>query len=553
MGVYRRKDGTYWFIKQYKGRKAEESLHTKLKALADKRYAEILPKIIDGTYFEKPKQSAVPTVKEVMDRYIREVSPQQLAHHRNQAIYDYWLAFFGENLLMTEVTKSRLSTYKARRLNGEIKHRSRNAGESTVKKELSFLRQAFNHAIDAWDDDWDGFFKTFSNPVKKVIKGMADGERIRYVTEQEASALAKHLPQWLFDIVVVACDTGWRRAKVVMLEKAHLDFAAGWINPPKRSRREKNVRPVKMTGYLRAFLLKIMERANPDSPYLFADEDGKAYSLERVSMAFRRACDAAGIKNLRFHDLRHDFATRLINSGANLYQVQHQLAHSDPRITQRYAHLLPENQNVVDRIDGIGTTPILVQSSIPARELTSEQAGNLAHALPQWLFDIVVIAAETRLPRKKVLSLLKTQIDIGSGWITIPPTEAGEKEIRQIKLTATAKAFLRTVLQKTPGECQYLFCDAQGKPYIPARVSVAFRRACQAVGINDEWNLRDLGQDFAVHAHRVHGTALGQQGTAITGAKMPSGRAQKRSIGDKIQKSTTILRRSKEKELRSEP
>lgn len=62
------------------------------------------------------------------------------------------------------------------------------------------------------------------------------------------------------------------------------------------------------------------------------------------------------------HNLRHDFATRLINAGASVYQVQHQLAHSDPGMTQRYAHLLPENQNVVDKIDGKGTTIILLQS-----------------------------------------------------------------------------------------------------------------------------------------------------------------------------------------------
>lgn len=84
--------------------------------------------------------------------------------------------------------------------------------------------------------------------------------------------------------------------------------------------------------------------------------------LKNFSVEFGRACKAAGVHDLHLHDLRHDFASRLINAGASLYQVQHQLAHSDPRTTQRYAHLLPENKNVVDKIDVTGTTTVLLQS-----------------------------------------------------------------------------------------------------------------------------------------------------------------------------------------------
>ncbi|OGW55714.1 MAG: hypothetical protein A2Y81_01660 [Nitrospirae bacterium RBG_13_43_8] len=75
----------------------------------------------------------------------------------------------------------------------------------------------------------------------------------------------------------------------------------------------------------------------------------------KLTRAFKRACDRAKIKDLRFHDLRHDFASALINKGASLYQVQHNMSHSDSRMTERYAHLLPENRDVVDKIDGEGT------------------------------------------------------------------------------------------------------------------------------------------------------------------------------------------------------
>lgn len=347
-------------IKQHKGKKVEVSLYTKVKRVAERRFAEILPTIIDGSYFAVPKK--VPTVREVMDRYMREVSPMQKGHDRNKAIYEYWCDFFGDCLLMSDVNRSLLSTYKAKRLNGELMHGKRKAGESTVKKELSYLRQVFSHASDAWEEDWGGYFTNYVNPVKKVIKGMSDNARTRYVIKDEALALAKTLPEWLFDIVIVSCETGLRRGKLARLLKTELDFDSGWINLPQKTSREKNARPIKMTKVVRKFLLKVLERSGPKSLYLFTDEDGNPYSLNRISVAFGRACKAAGISNLRLHDLRHDFATRLINAGSSLFQVQHQLAHSDPRQTQRYAHLLPENQNVVDKIDGTGTTTILLRS-----------------------------------------------------------------------------------------------------------------------------------------------------------------------------------------------
>jgi len=115
--------------------------------------------------------------------------------------------------------------------------------------------------------------------------------------------------------------------------KFQIDPDSGWVNVPQKLTREKKA---------------------PRQD----DRCSETISRNGLLEGFK----AAGIHDLRLHDLRQDFASRLINAGASLYQVQHQLAHSDPRITQRYAHLLPENQSVVDRIDGTWTTTILLQS-----------------------------------------------------------------------------------------------------------------------------------------------------------------------------------------------
>ena len=362
MGLFK-KGNIWWFIKQYRGHRVEESLGTENKKLAERLYAEILPTIIDGSYFERKKR--IPMMKEVIERYMTDVSSIQKGHYRNLELAGYWNDFF-KDCLVSEVTTSLLSGYKAKRLTGAIirgKGRGRKAGQSTVKREFAFLRAVFNKGIEEWEDDWDEYFKDHPrNPVKKVIKGLKENKRVRYVTPDEAEKLKVTLPEWIRAMVIVACHTGLRQSNIVNLTVSQVDFHSGRINMKSEEMKDGEPLSIKMTSDVREALQTAMRKRKVLSPYVFCSDHGGPFDAKAVSMAFRRACKAAGIDNLRFHDLRHDFATLLINNGATLFQVQANLGHSDPRMTQRYAHLLPENQNVVNLIEGKGITTILRQS-----------------------------------------------------------------------------------------------------------------------------------------------------------------------------------------------
>ena len=82
-------------------------------------------------------------------------------------------------------------------------------------------------------------------------------------------------------------------------------------------------------------VLKSIPR-DPACPYIFPTRlVGIFYSWNRIR---RRA----GLADVRLHDLRHSFASLLVNRGVSLYVVQGLLGHASPRMTQRYAHLAPQ-------------------------------------------------------------------------------------------------------------------------------------------------------------------------------------------------------------------
>ena len=85
------------------------------------------------------------------------------------------------------------------------------------------------------------------------------------------------------------------------------------------------------------------------SIYVFTFRDRP---LRNIRTAFQITCRKAGIKNLRFHDLRHTFATRLVLSGVDLVTVSRLLGHSTIHMTMRYSHPKPEAlKSAVETLD----------------------------------------------------------------------------------------------------------------------------------------------------------------------------------------------------------
>jgi integrase len=97
-----------------------------------------------------------------------------------------------------------------------------------------------------------------------------------------------------------------------------------------------------------------------DDELVFAHpRTGMPLDRSKLSKRFKKACEAAGVRAVRFHDLRHTFATHLAASGTPIRTIQEFLGHADSKTTQIYAHYAPSPQEVtmIDAAFGCVTQP----------------------------------------------------------------------------------------------------------------------------------------------------------------------------------------------------
>jgi integrase len=87
-------------------------------------------------------------------------------------------------------------------------------------------------------------------------------------------------------------------------------------------------------------ILRFWHEQRKEYELVFPNADGGR--LDNINTSWENLIKAAQIKNFRFHDLRHDFASKLVMAGVDLNTVRELLGHADIKMTLRYAHLAPE-------------------------------------------------------------------------------------------------------------------------------------------------------------------------------------------------------------------
>jgi len=210
----------------------------------------------------------------------------------------------------------------------------------------SLCSTIFNQAI-VWRERQD-------NPAAHVKPNREHG-RERYLSDAELQRLMATLERWrsrrpdVCDAVLLALLTGARRGELLAMRWADVDLGAGvWVKPAAMTK-QRALHRVPLAADAVAVLRRRQEgaavgkivRLRGGEQQVFRGGNSKTTRnrLEKDWFVLRAA---AGLEDVRFHDLRHSHASMLVAAGLSLPVIGRLLGHSKPQTTQRYAHLADE-------------------------------------------------------------------------------------------------------------------------------------------------------------------------------------------------------------------
>lgn len=335
MSLVKRSNSRFWYVQfQLDHQTIIRSTRTTDRKTAEKIAAKIRTEAINGLMTGEKKTI---TLKQALDRYLD--SKAGTANHYNLVCHSRTiLRLISGSIAVSRISSETLENFRQKRIRQGCK-------PQTIKHGINCLVGAIKMARR------DGYLTTDIEPPQITIRNNA----VRYLSIDEERRLLEQLDpqrqteglppidqrsvvrqmqlQDNYDLVVILLDTGARYNEIASLKWEQVDLA----NRSIRLWRSKvgNESVIFMTK--RVFEIFARRSRRKTSSFVFTNSKGgpRGYSVIAIRKAIRRA----GLTNCTVHTLRHTHATRLIQNGMSIYEVQTVLGHSDIRTTMRYAHL----------------------------------------------------------------------------------------------------------------------------------------------------------------------------------------------------------------------
>lgn len=229
----------------------------------------------------------------------------------------------------------------------------RDLAPNTVRNHLNVLGAVFGHAVKR---GWSA-----TNPMDRVDRPRPGpvNDDVRYLDEGELEALLRaarndylgHIDRVLW---LTAAMTGLRRGELLALRWRDVDWAAGLIRVRRGLQRGGSIGAPKTRRGSRATPMPnrvagALDQHHGASPWQGDDDlvfahpaTGRVYDPARVYKRYKQGLRDAGLRDLRFHDLRHTFGVRMAAAGAPMRHIQGWMGHASVTTTEIYADFSPD-------------------------------------------------------------------------------------------------------------------------------------------------------------------------------------------------------------------
>jgi len=357
-GSVRKRGGTWYaYWRDESGGQHAKAIGPRKKE-AEAFIARLQAQLVDGTYRElAPITFAAFSEQWFRDYAAVSVKPSTLGGYRSM-LDSSLVPFFG-TMQLASIRPADVQRYIAERVSSGLK-------PATVQKAVILLKTMLKHAVE-----WD-YLRT--NPAQNVKPPRREHVEMDFLTPEEIRVFLEAVePRW-YPLFFTAIFTGMRLGELLALQWSDIDWHGGtirvrrsvWRGQFQEPKSRRSVRTIGMSPRLAAVLMDHKVNAPWSEHNLaFCTVDGGIIDQANLRhRVFEPTLTIAGLRKMRIHDLRHTYASLLINQGENLKYVQEQLGHASITTTvDRYGHLMPDahvgaSQRLDATVFGNGPEPV---------------------------------------------------------------------------------------------------------------------------------------------------------------------------------------------------
>lgn len=342
MATLRKRGNSQW---QCQVRKTGFPTVTKTFDTSDeaKAWATVIEsEMLRGVFVDRSEAEKT-TLKEALERYRDEITVTKKGEVQEKTKIGKLLRHPLASRTLASIQSTDLSKFRDEMINDGL-------SASTATKYLALISHLYTIAIKEWR-------MGVQNPVATIRKPKAEDGRDRRLMEGEEDKLMAALTSaatgsgvttkagkdftwkiknpnlWIEPMARLAIETAMREGELLKLKWSDVNL----VKCTALARDTKNGDKIR--------LIPLSSRAVAILSALPRSIDGRVFptTQQAVVQSFNRACKRAGLENFRFHDLRHEAASRLFEKGLDIMEVASITGHKTLSTLRRYVHLKPDN------------------------------------------------------------------------------------------------------------------------------------------------------------------------------------------------------------------